>query len=188
VVDAVNDDQRAGRAAGAVGVEGGLLGQHDAAEPDLVQLQFLGFVLAQIVDVHAVVDGLDRAAEIAVRELELVLAARQQRRVAHPDDVRVEDPAHRGRAVRVHEEVAAADVDLVLERDGHGHVRAGSAELFVEGHDLATLLMRRDGTAMIESPTATLPRRSSRRSRGTCGRAGSRTEPAAAGRRAPRRG
>ena len=93
----------------------------------------------------------------------------QQRRVAHPDEVRVEHAAHARRAIRMHQHVAAGDVDLVLERRGSRPAPARRfASLPSKVTISRTLLRRREGTAMIGSPTATLAGRDrARHSRGT---------------------
>ena len=135
MAQAVHDDQRAGRPAGRIGVECGLFRQHDPAQPDFVEFQFVRGMFGEVIDVHAVVNLFHGATQVAVRDLEFVLLARQQRRIVHPDEMRIDDPPDARRAVRTHQQVAPADVDLVLERDRNRHRRGGLLQVSVESDD-----------------------------------------------------
>ena len=84
-------------------------------------------------------DRIDQALDVAAADLEFVALAGQQRRLAHPDEMRVEGARQRRTMIRVHQHVAARQVDFVLEHDGHGLRRARLFQRTVGGGDLAHL-------------------------------------------------
>ena len=122
-VQQVDDDERARGAAQLVVIDGHRLFERDAHAREAVEIQRLGFARRQIVDVDAVLDRIDQALDVAAADLEFVALAGQQRRLAHPDEVRVEGARQRRTMIRVHQHVAARQIDFVLEHDGHGLCR-----------------------------------------------------------------
>ena len=84
-------------------------------------------------------DRIDQALDVAAADLEFVALAGQQRRLTHPDEIRIEGARQRRTMIRVHQHVAARQVDFVLEHDGHGLRGARLLERTVGGGDLAHL-------------------------------------------------
>ena len=113
--------------------------QRDAHARETVEVQRFGGAGSEIVDVDAVLDRIHQALDVAAADLEFVALAGQQRRLTHPDEVRVEGARQRRAMIRVHQHVAARQVDFVLEDNGDGLMRAGLLERAVGGGDLAHL-------------------------------------------------
>ncbi len=103
-----------------VGVEGDRLVERQVAHADLVQGQRLCGQVLERVDVDLVLGLGDGRRGLLRADLDPVRAAREHRVVAHPDDGRLELVGHTRRGIGAREHVAAAGVDLVFERDGHG--------------------------------------------------------------------
>ena len=116
----VHQDEGAERRIVGIRLEGNRLVEAEVAGGDLVELQALGGDVFLGVDVGFVLDLGDARGHGACAGLEKVVAAGQQRLVAHPQQVRGELVGDRRHRVRGGQHVAAADVDLVLERDQHG--------------------------------------------------------------------
>ena len=100
----------------------------------------LGLLVAvQRVDVEAVLDVLDQRPARAGGVLDRQLLARTQRLVGHPADHRVDVLAGLRGVLRAADHVAAGDVDVVLEPDGHRHRRERLVDLLVEQVDAGDL-------------------------------------------------
>jgi hypothetical protein len=84
-----------------------------------------------------------------------VLPAGPERLLGHPHHHRVERPVDARQVVRPHQHVAAADVDLVLERQRHRLRRERLARLAVPRVTIAfTRLRAPEGSAITSSPRA----------------------------------
>ena len=174
-VQQVDDDERARGAAQLVVVDGHRLFERDAHARQAVEIERLGLAGSQVVDVDAVLDRIDQALHVAAADLEFVALAGQQRRLAHPDEMRVEGARQRRAMIRVHQHVAARQVDLVFEHDGDGLLRARLVQRTVGGGDLAHLA----ASCATAAPAPRRPRQSRRwrwcrRSRGNSRPGGSR--------------
>ena len=87
--------------------------------------------------------------------LEQIDARRIQRPLVHPHDVRFQVP--RGMEWRRRQDVAAAHVHFVFEREGHRHRRLGDGQVAVPGHDAFDAGRRPDGDTRIWSPGRIVP-------------------------------
>src|SRR6056297_2887133 len=141
VADPVEQDEGAGGGIGIVGVERQRTTGADAAVSNFVEFQLLGRMVLQRVDVDTVVNGLGRGRDFAGSQLQVVLPSGKQRAIVHPDHAGVEQLRDARQPVGVHQHVAAADIDLVgqRQRDGLSGPGAshGAAILYDLGH-LAT--------------------------------------------------
>ena len=110
---------------GEVGVNEERLGGAEANAADLVEGEALNPLHAvERIDVDAVVDLLHHGARPARGVLDRICLPRRQRRaLIHPADLRVNVLHHRRHVVRAAEHVAAANINLVFERDCHRHGR-----------------------------------------------------------------
>src|SRR5690606_35142931 len=124
VVLAVDQDESAKGAVLGVGRERDRLLQAEVAVADLVELQALGGQVLLGVHVDPVLDLADAGGNGAGADLQPVGSTGQQRGVAHPQHVGGELVGHRGRVAGGGDQVAAADVDLVGQ--GQGHRLAGA--------------------------------------------------------------
>ena len=127
------------RATQLVVIDGDRLFERDAHAREAVEVERVGLAGRQIVDVDAMLDRIDQALDVAAADLEFVALARQQRRLAHPDEVRIEGARQRRTMIRVHQHVAARQVDFVFEDNRDGLMRAGLFERAIGGGDLAHL-------------------------------------------------
>ena len=116
VRQAVDQDETAGISVLPIGVEGDRAIHREVAHADLVQLEPLRGEVLQGIDVHAIFRVGDRRGHGLRPDLQPVGAAREHRLVAHPDDCRLELVGHPGGRIRGGDDVAAADVDLVGQR------------------------------------------------------------------------
>ena len=93
------------------------LRQLETADADVVELELLGGDVLQRVDVDLVLERRHgRASTVCVADLHQVRPALQHRPVVHPDDRRLELIGDRRRRVAAREDVAAAHVDFVGQR------------------------------------------------------------------------
>ena len=120
--------------------------------------------LVQGVDVHLVFQLLDEALHVVGRMAQRVTAAHLQVGVGtEPTDHRLDLLAAFRWVVLLDDHVAAADVDLVLERDRHGHRGIGLLHVTVNVVDalhpgLETARHHRHRVARLEHPTGHPPR------------------------------
>jgi hypothetical protein len=99
-----------------VRVERDRLVEREVADADLVQRERLRGEMLERVDVDLVFRLRDRRGDLLRADLDPVRAPRQHRLVRHPDDRRLELVRNAGQRFGLGEHVAAAHVDLVLER------------------------------------------------------------------------
>ena len=107
----------------------------DVDDADRVQLEVVRGDAVERVDVELVLDRRDRGRDRLRADAHEVRAAAQERLVRHPHDRRLELVAHLRRRIGRRDDVAAADVDLVLERERHRLARDRALEVAVEGDD-----------------------------------------------------
>ena len=129
VRQAVDQDEAAGVAVLLVGVEGDRAVHGDVAHADLVQLQPLGGEMLQSIDVDPVLRMGDRRGDGLRPDLQPVGPAGEHRLIAHPHDRRLELVGHPGGSIRGGDDVAAADVDLVGQRQRDRLSRHGLVEI-----------------------------------------------------------
>ena len=135
---AVDEDEGAGLPQHPVGIEGDGPVEGQVAKADLVRPQRSGGVVLHGVDVDAVAQGGDLGGGGGGAGLQQILPLRQQRLVGHPQQMGVElVAAGWRRAVVGRQQVAAADVDLVGERQGHRLPGDGGGEVATGGDDAA---------------------------------------------------
>ena len=87
------------------------------------------------VDVDLVLELGDRGADGARADLQQIGAAGQQRLLGHPDQMGGELVGDFRPRVGGDEDIAAATVDLAVERQRHGVAGAGRGEVAVHGDD-----------------------------------------------------
>ena len=122
--------------------------------------------VADLVQHQRVVDfGGDRPRAV----LQQVDARRVERPLVHPDEFGLELLSDERRLAR--QDVAAADVDLVVQRERDRHRREATSRSPSKVTMRLTRALRPDGQAVTRSPTRRCPRRSARHSRGTHRRA-----------------
>ena len=120
-------------------VDGDRLFERDAHTRETVEVERFGLAGRQIVHVDAMLDRIDQSLHIAAADLEFVALAGQQRRLAHPDEIRVEGARQCRAMIRVHQHVAARQIDFVFQDNGDCLMRARAFERTVGGSDLAHL-------------------------------------------------
>ncbi len=91
--------------------------------------------MLQGIDVDAVVQHGRRGRQQPGGQLDVVLTTRQQRRVRHPHHASVELLGDRRQAVGVNQQIAATNIDLVGERQGHRLAGERFGQVAVGGHD-----------------------------------------------------
>ncbi|MND74614.1 hypothetical protein D3C80_662110 [compost metagenome] len=119
VAQPVDDDEAAGVAVVGVGIEGDRPVQVQVADADAVEFQGLGRQVLQAVHIDPVLEVGAAHADGAATDLHQVRAPGQHRLFVHPHQGRLELVGHRRRRVGQGEHVAAADVDLVGQGQGH---------------------------------------------------------------------
>ena len=120
----VDEDEPPGHPVAGVLVDEQRLGGAQPHPADVVEPELAAVRLAvQRVDVEPVLQLLDHPAHRAGRVLDRQLLARAQRLVGHPADHGVEVLGDVRGVVRAADHVAAGDVEVVLEPDGHRHRR-----------------------------------------------------------------
>ena len=132
---AVDQDEAAQRAAGFVGLPDDGLGGGERDDADAVQGQRLGGEVLGGVDVDLVFERLDGGADGPGAGFEPVGAAGQERVGGHPDERCLELVGGFGRVGGGGDDVAAAAVDLVGERERDGLAGHGLGQVAVEGDD-----------------------------------------------------
>ena len=132
---AVDQDEAAQRAAGFVGLPDDGLGGGERDDADAVQGQRLGGEVLGGVDVDLVFERLDGGADGSGAGFEPVGAAGQERVGGHPDERCLELVGGFGRVGGGGDDVAAAAVDLVGERERDGLAGHGLGQVAVEGDD-----------------------------------------------------
>ncbi len=135
VGDGVNKDEGAGGPVLLEGVEHQLPVGNDGDAADFVQLQMIGFLPVQGVDVYLVAQFVDAAAGDHGGLLDEVAALGIHGLLAHPDKRRLDVPAYLRQIVGPDQHVPAADVDLVLQRHGDGLLGQGALQVAVHGDD-----------------------------------------------------
>ena len=131
----VDHDEAAGVAVRVVRIERDRPIEAEVAHADLVELERVRREVIEAVDVDAVLRLRDRRADRAGTDLHQVRPARQHGVLVHPHDVRLELVGHLGGVVGGAQQVAAADVDLVGERDRHRLPGDRLVEVAVHRHD-----------------------------------------------------
>jgi hypothetical protein len=116
VRDAVDEDEPARLAVLPIGVERQRAVELEVDCPDLVELEAIGGEVVHGRDVDLVLDRRCGRRRLGRAEAQQVAAPAQHRLLGHPDDGRAELVGHHRRVGRRGEDVAAADVDLVGER------------------------------------------------------------------------
>ena len=131
----VDQDQGPGGAVGGVGIPGDRLEALDGHAPDLVEPERLRRLAVQRVGIDAVAERGDRAAQGAGRVPDQVGGAGSQRRLAHPDHHGLDLACELRHVVRRTEQIAAADVDFVLQAERDRLSLGGGGLLACEGDD-----------------------------------------------------
>ena len=119
VGEAVDQDEGAGRAVLVVGVERDRLAGGEVAEADLVQREPARGVFLERVDVDAVPDRGDGARRPDIADAHEVGAPGQHRLLVHPQQMAGELVGDRRAFGGADQDVAARDIDLVLQRERH---------------------------------------------------------------------
>jgi hypothetical protein len=107
----------------------------EVADADLVQLQRGRREVVEVVDVDAVLRLGDRGADGAGADLDQVRPAGEHGVFVHPHDVRLELVGHLGGIVGAAEQVTAAGVDLIGQRDRDRLAGDRFVEIAVHRHD-----------------------------------------------------
>ena len=118
VGEAVDDDEAAKLAVLVIGRKGDRRAEIEIAHADLVERQRLGRHMFERVDVDLVFGAFERAVDGAGADLDEIGAAGQHRLIAHPQDARLELVGRTDRIAAGAENIAAADIDFIVERDG----------------------------------------------------------------------
>ena len=133
--DAVDQDEGAGRVVFLIGVEGKGRGRGEIAEADLVEAQGLGREFAERIDVETMLQLGDRHRNGPRARLHEIGAAGQELVVAHPDEMRGELVGDLGPVLRIAQDIAARDVELVGKGEGDGIAGRRAVEVAVGGDD-----------------------------------------------------
>ena len=133
--ETIHQHERPGRTAAGVGVECQLPVRADDAAPDVVEPEPQRLFVHPGVDVDPVAQATDGAIRQRVGGLQKICAAGLHLSLGHPYDHCVQFVCPLRLVARCHEQVAAADVDLVGERQRHRAARARGVEFAVERHD-----------------------------------------------------
>ncbi|MNV56100.1 hypothetical protein D3C71_1483690 [compost metagenome] len=151
VGQAVNHDETAGIAIFLVGIKCDWLIKAQVADADFIQVQCLGGEVLERIDVDLVFRCRAGGRHGLGADLQQIGAARQHRLIAHPDDRRLELVCHPGRCIDRRENVAPADIDLVLERNRDRLARDGFLKVTLARHDTRdpAFLPRRQDTEAI---------------------------------------
>ncbi len=154
VAQPVDQDKAAGIADLLIRVERHRIGEAQLAQADLVELELAGGQLVELVDLDAVADGLHLTATLLGGQLDVVDPTWLQGRLPHPDDMGQQVLGHLRTVGGIHQQVAAADIDLVGEGDGDGLPRQGVLQIPVEGDDAGhrALLARRQHSKPVAHP------------------------------------
>src|SRR5690606_38012037 len=139
----VDDDEGAGIAVGSIAVDAYLLLGVDLTFADAVQFQGGSRTLLQRVDVDLVLQRAEAAADGSGAEFEVIQLAPQHGLLRHPHHGGVEGIGYDRIVVAVDDDVPAADIDLVFQRQRDGHVGKGGFQFLVicdDGFDPAFLL------------------------------------------------
>ena len=159
----VDQDEATGAPVGAVGVDRERCARAQRDASDVVELERLRIGLLEAVDVDAVVQRLDDRGRAARGVLDRVAPAGPQRRSVEPANVGVELARDDGRLARAGDQLAARNVELVLEAQRDRQRRDRLLELAVVGVD------RRDARAMARGQHDDLLARTQRAARELAG-------------------
>ena len=154
ITQAVDDDEGAGRSVFAVGIKGDPFFKLKRAAADFVQPELPGRLAVQGIDIHAVADLANHAGRLQRGVFNQVVFARPQRLFGHPHHHGLEAVRLQRPVVRVDQKIASADIDFVLQGQGHGQRRARLVEFSFKGEDRLdpARLMRRQHHDFVARP------------------------------------
>ncbi len=133
--EAVDDDEAAGVAILAIGIERDRFRGREIAIADLVELERPRRNVLQRIHIDLVLEGGDLAGCGLASRLDQVLPMRKHLFVRHPDYVRGELIGNFGTLIGRNQHVAARDIDLVGENHGHRLTGGRRLEIAVGRHD-----------------------------------------------------
>ncbi|MNS08655.1 hypothetical protein D3C72_401210 [compost metagenome] len=157
IAQAVDNDKAPGIAVVGISIEGDRPVQVQVAYANAVQLQGLGRQVLEAIHIDPVLEVGAAHADGAATDLHQVRAPRQQGLFVHPYQGRFELVGHRRRGVGQGDQVAAADIDLVLEGQGHGLAAQGLLLLpgaAKDAGDLALLARGQHADALADAHAA----------------------------------
>ncbi len=130
----VDEDEASGVAVVGIRIEGHRPIETDVADADLVEGQRIGRGLFQRVYVDLVLRPGDPGLDGHRADLAQVRPFRKHVVLTHPHQMRLELVGHAREGVHTGDDVAAADVDLVGERDRDGPAGHGLVEIAIHRH------------------------------------------------------
>src|SRR5215469_12060786 len=130
---AVDQDESAGVATNRVWIKSDRRRRRQIAEPDLVEPERSVCQMRQGLDIDAMLERGDGGRHGARSDFEQIGAARDERLVAHPDNMRGELVDTFGRLVGIREEITTRNIDIAFESKGDRIALSGAIGRALEG-------------------------------------------------------